>query len=202
MRRTIIALLLIVSGAAAAVAQTVKQNPSAQAPPKGHCAVGVISDLGEKFQVRNKDVPVEWHIDDLVVDRIRAALGKRAVVQRIPYRKDVEEQVRRSVAPTLFGAQFKELLRRLTTGTRCARYVVVTRASRNDDDEVGLGIVTAKSFGTPRAYVHVLITMRVYDGETFVWLAPTGLADSSHKVDPSFSPDPQAVQRRMRSCAR
>ena len=56
MRRTIIALLLILSGAAAAVAQPAptKPKPAAakQAPQSGRCDIGVVSHLGEKFHVR------------------------------------------------------------------------------------------------------------------------------------------------------
>ncbi len=117
MRRTVIALLLLVSGAAAtAVAQPAKQNPPAQ----GHCAVGVQSRLGEEFEVGNKKVSVEsWHIDDLVVDRVRAALGKRAVVQRIPYRKEAVVWWQRFVDNA-------NSFRRMAAGTRCARYIVVS----------------------------------------------------------------------------
>jgi hypothetical protein len=147
MRRTIIALLLFVSGAATGVAQPAKQNPPAQAPQKGHCDVGVVSRLGEKFRVSiaykvSEYVPVEsWHIDDLVVDRIRAALGKRAVVQRIPYRKELVV-----MRPLFFGRAMDgpASFRRMATGTRCARYVFVSPGKEDDvnyADLVGLGII-------------------------------------------------------------
>jgi hypothetical protein len=59
MRRTVTALLLLLSGAAAAIAQPAptKQKPpkqavAKQAPQNSHCAVGVVSGLGEKFIVK------------------------------------------------------------------------------------------------------------------------------------------------------
>src|SRR5262245_36965880 len=101
MRRNMIALLLVLGGAAVAMAQSppVRQNqpkPAAAkqaaakpAPQSGRCDVGVISHLGEKFHVRqvgytvfgneSSEVSVDpWRIDDLVVARIAGALGKRA----------------------------------------------------------------------------------------------------------------------------
>src|SRR5215471_1955825 len=111
MRRTIIALLLFLNGVAAALTQPApakqnapKQAAAKQAVPKQGSAqdancVGVVSNLGEKFTVRRSGssvfgdeinvVPVGlWHIDDLVVAKISAALGKRTVVRRIPYRRE------------------------------------------------------------------------------------------------------------------
>jgi hypothetical protein len=106
MRRTIIALLLLLNGAPAGMAQPApakqdlpKQVAAKQAPPQNSNCMGVVSQLGEKFTVRKigyavfgneiNEVPVDsWHIDDLVVAKISAALGKRTVVRRIPYHKE------------------------------------------------------------------------------------------------------------------
>jgi hypothetical protein len=183
MRRTIIALLLV-SAAASAVAQIAKQNPSAQVVQTGHC-VGVVSHLGEKFQVREQtsvfaeakisDVPVEsWHLDDLVVDRIRDALGNRAAVQRIPYRKEalapVEPRRGELLSLTLSRLfqlrDFAAIIRTLVAGTRCARYVLVTEGVHVDADPrylAGLGI--AKGLGL--IGMHAIVKAWVIDGETF-----------------------------------
>ncbi|MBO0756864.1 MAG: hypothetical protein J2P54_13470 [Bradyrhizobiaceae bacterium] len=216
MRRTVIApLLLLVSGAATAVAQSA--NPSTLASQKGNCAVGVVSHLGEKFQVREQrglfaepkvsDVPVEsWHLDDLVVDRIRGALGNRADVQRIPYHKEAlalveprRDESRWLTLSRLFQFDFAAVTRRLVAGTRCARYVLVTEGVHVDADPrslAGLGI--AKGLGIIGMYV--IIKAWVIDGETFKVLNdPT--ADARRRSTPalfgtapllneSFWPDP------------
>lgn len=162
MRQTVIALLLMGSAVATAVAQTAKQNPPAQ----GHCAIGVQSRLGDEFTVGNKNVSVEsWHIDDLVVDRVRAALGKRAAVLRIRYRKEAFPSFEGSrlfhSAPSLPDA-----IRTLAIGTRCARYVLVTEDRfdwGNSMYLVGVGIVKGALGGFK---INAVIRVRVFDGET------------------------------------
>jgi len=70
MRRTIIALLLLVSGTAATAAP---------------CKIGVVVDtmLGVEFMFGNRYVPIpSWRVDDLIVERIRAAAGTG--VERLP----------------------------------------------------------------------------------------------------------------------
>jgi len=245
MRRTIIALLLFLNGAGAAVAQPVpgKQStprPAAakQAVPKqgpaqdGNC-VGVISNLGEKFTVKkigivilqngkNDEVSIApWHIDDLVVAKISAALGKRATVQRIPHPKDAFASLD---TPKLFRdreAEFGEIVRTITAGTRCARYVVVTSGGSSYGatklSVVGLGIVAGKKpFFTGDLYIlYTLIAVRVYDGETFSLLTRkaasiaqptfTMIHGPHREVDESFwpvSPDVAAQNVKLRDAIR
>jgi hypothetical protein len=213
MRRTAIALLLLVSGSAAAVAQPAKY-PLVQAPQKGHCAVGVMSDLGAKLRTSkanfigkniHEDVPIEsWHIDDLVVDRIRDALGKRAAVQRIPYRKELI--VLFETAPwfgeNLFLRQsFANRVRTPVTGTRCARYVVATLGH---DIDIGHGLAIVVLLGG-HAFVHAVITLRVYDGETFARLRVATNLYGARRVDESLWPDPPgsaAQNTRLREAIR
>ena len=127
MRLTVIALLLVVSGTATAVAPA-KQNRPAQASQSGHCDVGVVSHLGEKFGVKQGDrleeltggdVSVEpWHLDDLVTDAIRGAAGNRAQVRRIPYRKDALA-TRPFLSPVVYAAiqNSSATMRKLAAGT-------------------------------------------------------------------------------------
>jgi len=75
-----------------------KTAAAKQAPQQNGNCLGVVSNPGEKFTARRigssvfgneiNVVPVDsWHIDDLVVAKVSAALGKRTVVRRIPYHK-------------------------------------------------------------------------------------------------------------------
>src|SRR5260370_2408163 len=199
MRRTVIALLLLLSGVASALAQPapIKQNlpktaaakpaVAKQAPPQNGNCVGVVSNLGEKFTVRKigytvfgneeNEVPVEsWRIDDLVGAKISGLLGKRAAVRRIPYQKEAFASIE---TPKLFrnpDADLGEILRTITVGTRCARYVVVTPSfvyyGTTNQTLGGVGIVSSKApFFTGDLYnLYMFALLRVYDGETFAVL--------------------------------
>jgi hypothetical protein len=228
MRRTVTALLLL-SGVASAVAQPApaKQNqpktaavrPAAakQPSPQDSNCFGVVSRLGEKFTVRKigytvfgneeNEVPIEsWRIDDLIVAKISGLLNKRAVARRISYPKDAFASLD---APKLFRmpeADLGEILRTITAGTRCARYIVVTPITVNygttNQTLSGLGIVSSKApFFTGDLYnLYMFAWLRVYDGETFTVLTrkmaslgqPNFLATIGgphREVDRSFWPE-------------
>jgi hypothetical protein len=240
MRRTITALLLLLNGVGATLAQPApakpnlpKQGAAKQAPVQGGNCVGVVSQLGEKFTVKKvgytvlgneeNEVPVEsWHIDDLVAAKISGLLGKRTAVRRIPYRKDVFASLD---TPKLFRdreAEFGEIVRTITAGTRCARYVVVTGGGSSygttNQSLGGLGIVAGKKpYFTGDLYnLYTLIAVRVYDGETFSLLtrkvASIGQATflamihgPHREVDESFwpiSPDVAAQNVKLRDANR
>jgi hypothetical protein len=228
MGRTVTALLLLLSGAAAALAQPAptKQNqpktaaakPAAakQPSPQDSNCFGVVSRLGEKFTVRKigytvfgneiNGVPVDsWHIDDLVVAKISAALGKRTVVRRIPYHKEAFASLEMLKLFRDTEAEVGEGVRTLTAGTRCARYLLVTRAYYNVGNSNqtigGIGILRTgigELFIKVNAYA--LFSLRLYDGETFTLLkranAPSGdsilmqwIRGPHRQVDESFWPE-------------
>ena len=240
MERMITALLLFLGGAAAALAQPApaKQNPpktaaakpavAKQVPPQNGNCVGVVSNLGEKFTVRKtgftvfgtetNDVPVDsWHLDDLVVAKISAALGKRAVVRRIPYHKEAFASLE---TPKLFRdteAEIREVVRTLTTGTQCTHYLVVTRAYYNiGNSKPTIGGIGILHTGMARVTAYALFSLRLYDGETFTLLkranAPSNesiFLSSIHgphrQVDESFwpeSPDTAAQNAKLREAIR
>jgi hypothetical protein len=215
MRWTVVTLLLLVGGAAAALAQPApaKQNlpktaAAKQTPQQNGNCVGVVSNLGEKFTVRKigytvfgneiNDVPVDlWQIDDLVVAKISAALGKRMVVRRIPYRR---EAFASHEALKLFHdteAEIREAVGTLTAGTRCTRYLLVTRA----DYSVGTSNQTIGGIGILRTGIGELFTkvtayaifsLRLYDGETFTLLKRASApSDESIWVQPIRGPHRQ-----------
>ena len=177
MRRIIIAVLLSLNGVAAALAQPAptKQNPAQRAAPKpaapkqavpkqvpatqnGKC-LGVVSQLGENFTVKKIGLTVfgneqnevavgPWRIDDLVVAKISAALGKQAAVQRIPYQKAAFASLDTPKLFRNYEAEFAEAVRALTAGTRCARYAVVagTQATVGNTNQSigGIGILISR----------------------------------------------------------
>lgn len=246
MRRSIIALLLLLNGVGAALTQpapakpnlpktvAAKQQISKQAPAQNSNCVGVVSNLGEKFAVKKivgyiifvgeeNEVPVEsWHIDDLVVAKISGSLGKRTAVRRIPYRKDAFASLAKPKLSHDREAEFGEIIRTITAGTRCARYVVITRGGSSygttHQSLSGLGIVAGKKpYFTGDLYnLYALIAVRVYDGDTFSLLTrkaasigqPTFLAmihGPHREVDESFwpvSPDVAAQNVRLRDAIR
>jgi hypothetical protein len=229
MRRTVIALLLLVSGAAVAVAQ---QNPSRQTaakqgPQTGACAIGVVSQLGEKLAVKkigytvfgneDNEVPVElWRVDDLVIAKITGALGKRATVKRIPYHKEAFASLETLKLFRDSEAEVGQGVRTLVAGTRCARYLLVTRAYRNvgssNQSIGGIGLLYDGVGPLSRVNAYALFALRLYDGETFALLkravASSGGSDffegihGPHRlVDKSFwpeSPDKAAQDARVR----
>ncbi len=235
MRRTIVTLLLLLGGAAAALAQPApaKQNlpktaSAKQAPQQDGNCVGVVSNLGEKFTVRKtgygvfgnelKEVPVDsWHIDDLAVAKISAALGKRTTVRRIPYHKEafVSRQTLKLFRDP--EAEIRDGVRTLTAGTRCARYLFVTRTYYSDLRIGGTGILrTGIGDLFTKVNAYALFSLRLYDGETFTLLkrasAPSEesilwqpIRGPHRRVDESFwpkSPGDTAQNGRLREAIR
>jgi hypothetical protein len=194
MRRTIMALLLLLNGAAVAAAQPVpaspdtpkptaaKQAPAKQVQPQNGNCVGVVSHLGETFALKkigitafgneeNKASVGSWHIDDLVAAKISGFLGKRIAVRRIPYKRDAFASLD---SPKLFrnpDADFGEIIRTIAAGSHCARYVAVTAGGgafgATNQSLSGLGIVAKNLISGYHYYLYTLIAVRVYDGETF-----------------------------------
>jgi len=197
MRLTVIALLLVMSGTATAVAQTAKQNRPAQTQT-GHCDVGVVSNL-TKFKIKDAGtsdpavvVPVEpWHLDEVVVDTVRAALGNRLVVQRIPYRGEKVES--RPFLLWQLTVQVRPSIRQLASGTRCSRYVFVEEDSVALNDSVrfyGIGI-----YGS---VLHVVIRARLYDGETFKALLLNPSTYATGRAPESVTPGRAAQNTQLR----
>jgi hypothetical protein len=216
MRGTVIVLLLLVTGAASAMARPAKQNPLRPAPQSGHCAVGVVSHIGDKLTVEKGDlveeqkvseVPIDsWHLDDLVVDRVRGVLGKRATVQWIPYRKEALATRRLFLRRV---PDYAATMRILAADTRCARYILVTEGRRQVRDGAYPGdIAMGKGLGL---LLHASIEASVFDGETFKLLdsrvtsaleqssPPELLQNESSWPDP---PNSAAQSAKLREAAR
>jgi hypothetical protein len=248
MRRIIIAVLLSLNGVAGALAQPApaKQNLPQRAAPKpvvpkqavpkqvpatqnGKC-LGVVSQLGENFTVKKIGLTVfgneqnevavgPWRIDDLVVAKISAALGKQAAVQRIPYQKAAFASLDTPKLFRNYEAEFAEAVRAVAAGTRCARYVVVARTQAtvgNTNQSIeGIRILYRGVDLLNTVHVHAFFSLRLYDGETFTLLkqkaAPSefnlfaDIRGPHRQVDKSFwpsSPDRAVQDAKLREVVR
>jgi hypothetical protein len=208
-----------------------KSAPAKQAAPKGapttqahdrNC-VGVVSNLGETFTVKKvgivvfqneeSKVPIEsWRIDDLVVAKVGGLLNKRAAMRRVTAPKGAFSSLDAPQPFRNYDADLEAIVRTVTAGTRCPRYVVVTRSNTayGNSNQVlnGLGIVaSAALLGT--VHLHALAGLRVYDGETFAVSKQkplssgqstfmTGIHGPHREVDKSLWPDSADVAQNAR----
>jgi len=231
--RAVMVFLLLVSGVVAAAAQPVPTTPGApkpapakkQAAPKqaaapagsGKC-VGVVSRLGETFNIKKvgivvfqndeREAPIDaWKVDDLVAARIGNFLGGRAAVRRITYPRGAFASLDEVKLFRNYDSELGAILRTVAVGTRCARYIVVTRESTQfvttNQLVNGLGIVQGSGF-IDVFWIHVVAAMRVFDGETFTPLTrkyvsigqsplTSDMRSPHRKVDKSFWPESSDV---------
>lgn len=239
-----VALLLALTLAVPALAQApqtaapksslVKPRPAKPAakkpaPPKAPVAaehgpcIGVIPHIGDSFQVQmigmlsyeDKKVPIEsWELDDLVVARVRAAVGPRFAVRQMTYPPDAPKPYR-----SLFHTpedDIKDVVHTVAPRAECERYVVVikwgSRYASTQYSEEGIGIVNAPRLVPPAAgatYLFALIALYLVDGRTFAVLGGGYVPGNPlHKLFPgpiggpnrelkdfSWPPTPDAVMR-------
>jgi hypothetical protein len=200
---------------------------AAAAPPQGPC-IGVISNLGEYVAVQRigitafgnevKDTPVPWGLDDLVVARVRAAVGPRFNVRRIAFAKGAFAPYEESKTK-LFGKPEDNLtavVQKIAQGSGCQRYVAVVRFTTSfvgtNQTVTGIGIVNYGFSGLDRTWLYAVTGIRVYDGRSFAVLkAGAGKTEDrnilasalgtepvrgpTRKLDKGFAwpPTPQAV---------
>lgn len=145
----------------------------------GPCQIGVISDIGDQFVVQTvgftvfgnerSEVPTRgWGLDDLVIARVRAAVGPGVTVRRIAHTKDAFAELER---PGSFfrdmKAELATAVRQIASGTNCERYVLVhkstSRFSNLNQSVHGIGIV----HWVYRTFLFALSYVRIYDGQSF-----------------------------------
>ena len=222
-------LLLAFSLAHSAQAQTVqpptaaKAKPAAkkQAPPKaaaepvaasGPC-IGVFPLLSDQFGVRKIGVMVfgndfksikvgNWGLDDLVVERLRAAVGPGLAVRRIAFDKALFEGYVPGIGMFQnLDTKAPDIVRQAAARTPCERYVVVTRAASQyvgNQSIYGLGVVNSGSPVLTTIALHAVVRIHVHDGHTFVVVkSGAGSLGGSflsgppiRKLDDSWWPEP------------
>src|SRR5258708_27619439 len=149
MRRTITALLLLLNGVGAAgrnLRPPCGTCRNREQRNRRRCKVAIVSascrSLARNspsrksgytvFGNEDNEVPVEsWRVDDLVIAKISGALGNRAAVKRISYHKEAFASLETLKLFRDSEAEVGQGVRTLVAGTRCARYLLVTRAYRN-----------------------------------------------------------------------
>jgi hypothetical protein len=238
------ALLLAFSLAHSAQAQTVqpptaaKAKPAAkkQAPPKaaaepaaasGPC-IGVFPLLSDQFGVRKigmtvfgndfKSIKVDnWGLDDLVVERLRAAVAPGIAVRRIAYDKALFEGYVPGIGMFQnLDSKAPAIVRQAAARTSCERYVVVTRAASQyvgNQSIYGLGVVNSGSPVLTTIALHAVVRIHVHDGHTFA-VVKSGAGSlgggsflsgpAMRKLDDSWWPEPPEAANtpRMRDAAR
>ena len=139
---------------ATAAAQTTTAKPAVKKPaPKaktsakpsgpaesGPCQIGVIPVVGDEFVVQRvgltifgneyTEVPIDaWGLDDLVVARVRAAVGPGTGVRRIAYPKGTFAPYDHPAPALVRNAQddLTAIVRQITANAGCERYLVVAK---------------------------------------------------------------------------
>jgi len=126
-----------------------------------------------RFQTKETVVPINWGLEDLIVARVRAAAPRGITVLRIPYDKSRIPE-REEPKQGLFRdekAELADLMRTLTQGTNCQRYVLIgnsiSRFSTYGYTVRGIGIVNHDVLVGHRIYFFALSYIRVFDGRDF-----------------------------------
>lgn len=119
-------------------------KPKAAAKPlavaqTGPCKLGVMSAVGNRFSVHKfgltffeteeSEVPIDWALDDLILDRVRAATGADPAVRRIAYPKGAFEPYYHPTSRFLPDPRegLPAIVRSITPSANCERYLVMTR---------------------------------------------------------------------------
>jgi len=179
-----------VQPSAAAKAKPAAKKPAppkaAETPaPSGPCSIGVFPLLFDQFEVRKIGITVfgnefkritvgNWGLDDVVVERLRAAVGPGIAVRRIAFAKAVFE----GYVPGIGMFQNLDnkapaIVRQAAAQTQCERYVVVTRAVSQyigNQSIYGLGVVGSGGPLLSTTQLHVVVRIHVHDGHTFAVL--------------------------------
>lgn len=160
------------------------RSASKSAPGTGaSCGLGVVVAVGDEFTVKRigldflndheKVVPIEnWGLDDLVFARVRAAAPRGVTVRRILHSKSIQPS--EELKNRFFRdrkAELVDVMRQVTAGTDCERYVLVGRSiSKFNDSNItvrGVGIVDWDIPLRHKTYLFALSFIRVFDGRDF-----------------------------------
>ena len=188
---TAIAVATAVAGCSTPDPLTNELLTASIAPGTGRKSVGVISAIGDTFNVQKvgltvfqnslDEVAIEsWGVDERVVAIMSTQLSKKFDVKRISYSKAAFVEVQKP-KPLFASSQedyrnkIAEILRGIASSQKCDLYVVVTKSASqvgNTNQSVGgVGILftgTAALFSSIR--LHALFDVRVYDGQTLAVL--------------------------------
>ena len=146
-----------------------------------------------------KQITVDnWGLDDLVVERVRAAMGPGMAVRRIAHAKAVFEGYVPGIGMFQnLDTKAPAIVRQAAARTQCERYVVVTRAASQyvgNQSIYGLGIVNSGGPLLSTTQLHAVVRIHVHDGHTFAVLksgtGSLGSGPPTKKLDDSWWPEP------------
>jgi hypothetical protein len=166
-----------------AAAKPATSRPAA-APASGPC-IGVFPLLGDRFAVKkigltvfgneDKEIAVEnWGLDDLAVERVRAAVGPGKVVRRIAAAKGAFDGYTPGIGMFQnMDEKAAAIVQRAASPSQCERYVVVTRAVNQyvgNQSIFGVGIVNSGRPIRSLTQLHAVVRIHVHDGRSFAVL--------------------------------
>jgi hypothetical protein len=175
-------------------------------PTSGRC-IGVISVIGDRFAVKKigftvfgnefKEIPADnLRLDDLVVERVQAAVGPGLAARKIAHPKGAFDSYRTGGWGTN-DAKSSALVEQVAGPARCERYLVVTRATAQfsgNQDIIGVGIVNTGAALLSRSHIHALVHLGLHDGRTFAVLKSGGAFAPTRQLDDfSWPESPEAV---------
>jgi hypothetical protein len=148
--------------------------------------VGIVSAIGDEFAVTKagltgfenstRTFSIEaWGLDDLIVQRAGALLGRRLQVQPVTYRRAafaaVEREAPLPAANLLRDDPIKELVRTEVSPQGLDAYVVVTKATSRYGSRArtvaGVGMINHDALFDSYHEIHALYVVRVIDGHDF-----------------------------------
>jgi hypothetical protein len=167
-----------------------------RSPDSGKC-IGVLSAIGDSINLQKigitvfgnelNKVPVDsWQIDNLVVSKISAYLSKNWSVRPISYPKGAFATLEQDHG--IFynrDAELTEIIRRVTSSTKCDHYVVVLKGSSGygttNQSLYGLGVLEVGAPIMITDMLFALYVIKVYDGQTFAVLGQQqAILDENH----------------------
>jgi hypothetical protein len=201
------------------VAPPAKPAAKKSSPPKGTPApqtaspqasgpcIGVISSIGSGFGVKKVGFTVfgnefkeisahEFRIDDLVAERVQAAVGRGFVVRKIPVAQSTLDNYRPGLLLGIGAADAAAVVQKLAGSTRCERYFVMAKGRATfagNQAMEGIGIITAGPSFASRTEVHAIASIRLLDGRTFEVVKSGGLNQVRSLTDFKWPENPEAV---------
>lgn len=162
----------------------------AQPQASGPC-VGVISSVGEAFAVKKigftvfgneyKEISAsEFKLDELIVERVQAVVGRSFVARRIAHAKGSFDTYHAG-GFGLGNSDAAARVRQVAGAAKCERYVVANRGVAQyigNQSIAGVGIVNSGAAFLSNTVVHVVVRLTLHDGHSFEVLK-SGMAGTS-----------------------
>src|SRR3984893_7342437 len=177
--------------------------------------VGIVSAVGDEITFakggltgldnRSQHFSIgSWGLDDLIVDKVTAALNGRFQVQPVSYQREAFAAVEKDSVITpvnvIRGDPFKKLVQTEVLPQGLDAYIVITKAKSTFGGGgrklEGIGFLNYGTVMASYSQIHALYEIRVFDGKTFdVMTAPplddvgaVRIAGPSRMLDESFAP--------------